>query len=98
MQNDFSTVSNIRLEACGNVGRILVLLRRDLGLVVEGLVSESLELLARVLFAFGGGVVVAEGTGEGGVRDDVKGCCIVLYCIAELTRADRGSCWPSRRR
>jgi hypothetical protein len=36
-----------------------VLLLGDLGLVVEVLVAQSLELFARVLFAFGGGVVVA---------------------------------------
>jgi hypothetical protein len=56
---------NIRLEAGGNVRRVLVLLLGDFRLVVEVLVAQSLELFARVLFAFGGGVVVAEGTGEG---------------------------------
>jgi hypothetical protein len=56
---------NIRLEAGGNVCRVLVLLLGDLGLVVEVLVAQSFELFARVLFAFGGGVVVAESTGEG---------------------------------
>ena len=64
-------VKNIRFEACGNVCRVLVLLFRDLGLVVEALVAQGLELFACVLFAFGGGVVVAESTGEGVVvRDD----------------------------
>ena len=57
-------MSNIRFEACGNVGRVLVLLIGNLGLVVEGLVAQGLELFARVLFAFGGGVVVAESTGR----------------------------------
>jgi hypothetical protein len=62
MQNDFSTPSDVRFQASGNVCRVLVLLLGDLGLVVEALVAQSLELFARVLFAFGGGVVVAEGT------------------------------------
>ena len=66
-----SNMPNIRLKASGNVCRVLVLLFRDLGLVVEALVTQSLELFACVLFAFGGGVVVAESTGEGVVvRDD----------------------------
>jgi hypothetical protein len=56
-------MSNVRFQACSNVCRVLVLLFRDLGLVVEALVAQSLELFARVLFAFGGGVGVAEGTG-----------------------------------
>jgi hypothetical protein len=58
-------ISNVRFEAGGNVCRVLVLLFRDLGLVVEALVAEGLELFARVLFAFGGGVGVAESTGKG---------------------------------
>jgi hypothetical protein len=37
----------------------------DLGLVVEAVVAESLELFAGVFFAFRGGVGVAEGTGSG---------------------------------
>ena len=47
-----------------------MLLRGDHGLVVEALVAQSLELFAGVLFAFGGGVGVAEGTvrGELGTR------------------------------
>jgi hypothetical protein len=63
--NAIEDCQNIRLEAGGNVCRVLVLLLGDLGLVVEVLVAQSLELFARVLFAFGGGVVVAESTGEG---------------------------------
>jgi hypothetical protein len=54
-----SNMPNIRLKASGNVCRVLVLLFRDLGLVVEALVAQGLELFACVLFAFGGGVVVA---------------------------------------
>jgi hypothetical protein len=63
--NVIEDCQNIRLEAGGNVCRVLVLLLGDLGLVVEALVAQSLKLFARVLFAFGGGVVVAESTGEG---------------------------------
>jgi hypothetical protein len=50
---------DIPLEARSDVFGIFVLLLGDLGLVVEVLVAQSLELLTRVLFAFGGGVVVA---------------------------------------
>jgi hypothetical protein len=50
---------DIPLEARSNVCGIFVLLLGNLGLVIEVLVTESLELLTGVLFAFGGGVVVA---------------------------------------
>ena len=55
-------MSNVRFQTCSNVCRVLVLLRGDHGLVVEALVAQSLELFAGVLFAFGGGVGVAEST------------------------------------
>jgi hypothetical protein len=64
-QTSSPVVSNIRFEACDHVGRVLVLLFGDLGLVVEALVAEGLELFAGVLFAFGSGVVVAESTEKG---------------------------------
>jgi hypothetical protein len=61
----YQICQNIRFQACSNVCRVLVLFFGDLGLVVEAVVAESLELFAGVFFAFGGGVGVAEGTGSG---------------------------------
>jgi hypothetical protein len=73
---------NVRFQASGNVYRVLVLLLRDLGLVVEALVAQRLELFACVLFAFGGGVVVAEGTGEGELLETMSiGCCISMHVL-----------------
>ena len=69
-------VKNIRFEACGNVCRVLVLLLGDLRLVVEGLVAQGLELLARVLFALGSGVVIAE-SAERKVNGDTRRCSVV---------------------
>lgn len=53
---------HIRLETRNDIRRILVLLVGNLGLVVEVLSSQSLELLTGVLFAFCGCVVVAQST------------------------------------
>jgi hypothetical protein len=50
---------DIPLEARSNVLGIFVLLLGNLRLVVKVLVAQSLELLTGVLFAFGGGVVIA---------------------------------------
>ena len=84
--NGFLDVSDIRFQACGNVCRVLVLLLGDLGLVVEALVAQGLELFARMLFAFGGGVVVAESAGRGVRRAMSKG---IMYCIVLGTYAWR---------
>jgi len=53
---------DIPLQTRSNVRGIFVLLIRDLGLIVEVLGAQSLELLTGVLLAFSGSVVVAQST------------------------------------
>jgi hypothetical protein len=72
---------NLPLEARNNVRAIFVLLVGNLGLVVEVLSAQSLELLAGVLFAFSGSVLVAQST----LRCQLRGNSMISHLDRHTT-------------